>query len=246
LRNKWISIFIILLLISVTGVTVVSADTILESEKDVFSIGLRAKIWWKLHELRRANQELHDMMEEFGFNLPDLTAAQKRELFITARYLHINDASREDIRDELKTLLIEFGVDLPNLSEEEHTEIKADIHEVLEANGFVIIELTEQQRIQIKNTVNTLVKQGAYHDEIHDEVFSILEGFGFVIPELSDEERISIRQDISDILRNHGIDIPELSLDQHQQLYEKNQEIKQLRFELFDLKQEKRTRSFFF
>jgi len=175
------------------------------------------------------------MVEDFGVDLPDLSRGEKRQIAITVQYFRMQGASREEIRDEIKNLLIEFGVDLPDLPEMEKEQIKAEIISLLEGYGFVFVELTEEQKGEIKNTAREMFRDGASREEIRDEVKSVLERYGFDIPELTEEQKNEIRDGIRTILLDHDIELPDLTEEQQEQIRNKREEIREIRWELLDL-----------
>ena len=231
--KKWTGILIVSMLVATLGTTVVAAQII--EDTGYPGLGVRLQVLRKLRELKHAREELKQMVEGFGVDLPDLSRGEKRQIAITAQYFRMQGASREEIRDEIKNFLIEFGVDLPDLPETENEQIKAEIIFLLEGYGFVFVELTEEQKDEIKNTAREMFRDGASREEIRDEVKNVLERYGFDIPELTEEQKNETREGIRTILLDHDIELPDLTEGQQEQIRNKREEIREIRWELLDL-----------
>ena len=231
--KKWTGILIVSMLVATLGTTVVAAQII--EDTGYPGLGVRLQVLRKLRELKHAREELKQMVEDFGVDLPDLSRGEKRQIAITVQYFRMQGASREEIRDEIKNLLIEFGVDLPDIPEMEKEQIKAEIISLLEGYGFVFVELTEEQKDEIKNTAREMFRDGASREEIRDEVKNVLERYGFDIPELTEEQKNETREGIRTILLDHDIELPDLTEGQQEQIRNKREEIREIRWELLDL-----------
>ncbi len=139
--KKIVGILCIIILLSTVGVTTVSAMGMFNANGRPSFLDLKNK--WE--DIQAEKQELRDLAEGYGVDLPDLTGEQKREVFRTVRELRRDGANREEIRDAVVDLLINFGVDLPDLTSEQRAEIRTNIKTMLEDNyGFVFIKLTPE------------------------------------------------------------------------------------------------------
>jgi hypothetical protein len=192
----------------------------------------------KWNEIREAKAELHDMLESYGVDLPDLTDQQKWIIWETIWQLIKEGATKEEIRSEIISLLEDFGVEFPNLSEEDKKEIRQWIKNILETDyGFVFPELLEEEKKEIKQFIIELKKQGATREEIWQQVKKLLEtDYGFVFPELSENEKEEIRDKIKNLLENeYDLDLPDLTLEQREAVKNKRNEIRQLQKELHEM-----------
>ena len=188
--KKWTGILIVSMLVATLGTTVVAAQII--EDTGYPGLGVRLQVLRKLRELKHAREELKQMVED-------------------------------------------FGVDLPDLPEMEKEQIKAEIISLLEGYGFVFVELTEEQKGEIKNTAREMFRDGASREEIRDEVKNVLERYGFDIPELTEEQKNETREGIRTILLDHDIELPDLTEGQQEQIRNKREEIREIRWELLDL-----------
>jgi hypothetical protein len=227
---KITTIVMIVLLIGTIGATTASAAGFFTYRKGMGYNNLIEK--WE--EIQNEKQELRDMLESYGIDLPDLTKEQKRDITSTIRESKRNGLSREEIRDNVVELLIDFGVDLPGLTIEQRAEIRLKIKEMLEENyGFIFIELTPEQKAYIKQSIIQMKKQGVSKEDIKTTVIDLYESYGGVIPELNDGEKEDIHDWIMNMLEtNYGLDLPNLTVEQRNSITNKKDEIQQLRNDL--------------
>jgi len=233
MMKKIMAILMIVLLVGTIGATTVSAT-------GFFSWGNKTsfkELKNKWNEIQEAKQELRDMLEEYGIELPDLTLEQKKVIIRTIFQLRREGANREEIREEIADLLIEFGVDLPDLTSEQRDEIRAKIKTMLEEDyGFVFIELTDEHKVEIKNTIKEMKKSGATREEIKQAIIGLYESYGGVIPDLNDEEKEEIHDWIVNMLEtDYGVDLPDLTLEQREAIKDKKNEIRELQKELREM-----------
>ena len=115
----------------------------------------------------------HKIMEQ-------LTEEQQNEVKTRMKELWESGASREEIRDSIKKMLEEYGVEVPEDSRGFRGK-RGPRH----GRGFMKFadQLTEDQRNAIKKKVETLREEGASREVIHTEVKSILKEYGVEIPE---------------------------------------------------------------
>jgi len=229
-KKKIIAIFVIFLLIGTTLAATVSAKGLF-GFKDGTSYRDLINKW---EEIRQEKQELRDMLEEYGVELPDLTREQKREILKTIIQSRRQGAERNEILEIVFDLLIEFGMDLPDLTSEQFSEIREKTVTMLEENyGFVFIELTYEQKQEIRNTIKEMKRCGATKEEIKAAIIELYESYGGVIPELSDLEKEEIHNFIVNMLESdYGFDLPDLTLEQRETLKNKKSEIRELQKDL--------------
>lgn len=231
--KKLTAIFLIALLIGTIGATTASAIGLLGFGKRT-SYGDLVEKW---EEIQNEKQELRNMLISYGVQLPDLNFGQKREIFRTIIQLKKQGAERSEILEIVFDLLIDFGMDLPDLTSEQFIEIRVKIKTMLEENyGFVFIELTPEQKAYIKQTIAQLKRQGATREEIKQAFIDLYENYGGVIPELNDAEKEEIHTWIVNMLENdYGFDLPNLTFEQRETIKNKNNDIKELQKELREL-----------
>ncbi|HMA83435.1 MAG TPA: hypothetical protein VKP59_04320 [Candidatus Thermoplasmatota archaeon] len=178
-------------------------------------------------ELKEAKQDLRQTMESYGIQFPDLTNEEKRELIQTIRELRRDGSSRREIREEIIDLLIDFGFNLPDLSEEQRDEIRTKIKIHLETNyGFVLIELTPEQKAYMKQTLIQLKRDGRTKEEIRDELVELYEGYGGMIPDLTEAEKEVIYDwAVAMIEQDYDVDLPDVTYEQRQIIKEKKGDI---------------------
>jgi hypothetical protein len=228
--KKITTILMIVLLVGTIGASTASAAGFFNFRKGTGYNDLVDK--WE--EIQIEKQELRDMLEGYGIDLPDLTNEQKREVSRTVRELRRDGTNREEIRDAVVDLLIDFGVDLPDLTSEQRAEIRTNIKTMLEDNyGFVFIDLTAEQKAYIKQTIIQLKRQGTTKEEIKAAVIDLYESYGGIIPELTDEQKEEVHDWIVNMLEtDYGLDLPNLTLEQRESIENKKSEIKELQKEL--------------
>ena len=114
-----------------------------------------------------------NFMEQLSDEQRDAVKAKIKELRETG-------ASREEIRAEVKTMLTEYGIEIP-----ENFDQFPGRGEPGPGHGFMHFSdrLSEDQKNTIKEKVEALHKQGASPEEIHTEVQKLLEEFGVEVPE---------------------------------------------------------------
>lgn len=231
--KKLTTIFLIALLIGTIGASTASAIGLL-GFRNRTSYGDLVDKW---EEIQNEKQELRNMLISYGVQLPDLTFDQKREIFRTIIQLKKQGTERSEILEIVFDLLIDFGMDLPDLTSEQFIEIRVKIKTMLEENyGFVFVELTPEQKAYIKQTIAQLKRQGASREEIKQAFIDLYENYGGVIPELNDVEKEEIHTWIVNMLEtDYGFNLPDLSIEQRQQIKEKGNEIRELQSELRDM-----------
>ena len=228
--NKIITILIVVLLVGTIGATTVSASGFLSKP------GFRDLVnQW--NEIQSKKQDLHNLLVSYGVDLPDLTIEQKRELLRTIIELRRNGTDRDEIHEIVFDMLIGYGMDLPDLTSEQFAEIRQEIKTHLEENyGFIFVELSDAQKMEIKNTIRQMKKDGATREEIKQAVIDLYESYGGVIPDLSDVQKEEIHNWVANMLEiDYGFDLPNLSYEQRQQIKEKRTEIRELQGELRDI-----------
>ena len=185
-------------------------------------------------DIKESKEELKQIMNSYGIEIPDLTIDEKRQIRQLARELRRSGHSRQEIRGEIIDLLIGFGVDLPDLTDEERSEIRSKIRLHLETEyGFVFVELTHEQKAYMKQTFIQLKREGKTTDEIKIELISLYESYGGVIIELSDADKEDIHDWIVSMLEtDYNLDLPDLSLEQREEIKDKKEEIRSLQKEL--------------
>lgn len=232
MKIKRKEIFVFLSIFVLIGASLVSAETINFESTDKPTLRELINKW---EEIRNKKDELHDLLESYGVDVPDLTDEQEWEIWSTVWRLRKNGASREEIRSEVKSLLESFGVEFPNLSEEDKKDIKQWIKNLLEDDyGFVFQELTQEEKIEIREEIRRLRREGLNREQIRQEVKELLiEEYGFILPDLTEEERKEIREKIKNMLETeYDLDLPDLTDEQREIVREKRAEIKELQREL--------------
>jgi hypothetical protein len=194
----------------------------------------------KWEEIQQAKQELHEMLEEFGVDIPDLTKAQKMEIFNTVRDLRKKGVGFDVIRDVVIDMLIEFGFELPDLTKKQREEIRIWIINMLESDyGFEFVKLTDKQREEIKSEIIVMLKNGASKEEIREQVKTMLRSYGWTIPDLTEEEKETIKNRIKEMLETeYGIEFPDLTIEQKEAIKNKKEEIRGLQKELHEMLKE--------
>lgn len=232
-KKKIITILAVFLLIGTTLSVTVSAKGLFGFKNGTSYRDLINK--WE--EIRIEKQELLDMLEEYGVELPDLTREQRREILRTIIQSRRQGAERNEILELIFDLLIEFGMDLPDLTSEQFSEIREKTITMLEENyGFVFIELTPEQKQEIRNKIKEMKRSGATKEEIKAAVIELYESYGGNIPELSDIEKEEIHDWIVNMLEtDYGFDLPNMTYEQRVSLKNKKGEIRELQKELKEL-----------
>ena len=152
----------------------------------------------KVTELKEAGatrEEIHttvgEMLEGFGVELPEdwdqrprrgdgpfanLTEAQRNEIHQMVTDMKEAGASRAEIHETVGTMLQEFGVELP----EDWGQ-----HQGRRPGGFrhLCADLTDEQRISIREMVMNMKESGATQAKIHAAVGEKLRGYGIELPE---------------------------------------------------------------
>jgi hypothetical protein len=233
MRKKIFVLISIMVLIGATTFTVASAGKLfLNNSSGRISLDDLKDKW---NELRQKKAEYHDLLESYGFDLPDLSDEQKWEIWSTMLRMKREGAARDEIRDAIEDLLEDYGVDLPGLTPEDKQAIRLWIKNLLETEyGFVFPELTEEQKREILQEIISLKDQGYTRLEIRQTIKELLEtGYGFVFPELTDSQKEEIRQEIETMLEtDYDFDIPDLTPEQRDNIKEKKKEIRRLQIEL--------------
>jgi hypothetical protein len=243
MKKKIITILsILLLLLTTVGTTVVIAKSMNNKEHNGFFSFIFGdekgssldELIGLYDEIKQSKQELSDLLESYGVELPELTNEQKRELFHTIRELRRNGNNREHIRSEINDILVGFGINIPDLTIEQKEEIRNKIRVYLEEHyDFVFIELTVEQKAYMKQTMIQLYREGANKEEVKDEIISLYEGYGGSIPELDESEREEIYTWIYGMIEtDYNIDLSEITYQQHQEIKEKKDDIRLLQKEL--------------
>lgn len=230
MSKKLLAIFMIVLLVGTIGAATVSASGFLQkpSFKDLVT---------KWNEIQSEKQQLRDMLVSYGVDLPDLTIEQKREILKTIIQLRRQGTDRYEILEIVFDKLIGYGMDLPDLTSEQFAEIRQKIKTELEENyGFVFVELSQEQKMEIKRTIREMKKQGATREEIKQAVIELYESYGGAIPDLDDEQKEEIHDWIVNMLEtDYGFDLPDLTPEQRAQIKQKISEIRELQKELKDM-----------
>jgi len=109
-----------------------------------------------------------------------LTEEQQVEVKAKAKELWESGASREEIRDSIKKMFKEYGIDLPD-NMNGYPGMRGPRHD----RGFMKFteQLSEDQKNTIKEKVETLREKGASREEIHLEVTTMLKEYGVEIHE---------------------------------------------------------------
>jgi ribosomal protein L29 len=188
-------------------------------------------------ELKNAKNELRDMAESYGLDVPELNYEQKKNIIQTVRRERQQGGSWKDIRGIIVDMLIDYGFDLPGLSDEERQEIRQQLKTELEDNyGFVFIDLSPEQKAYIKQTIIQMKRQGADKEAIYEEVRMIYISYGGVIPQLNETQKEEIRQWIHTLIETeYDVDLVDLTPEQRENLRNKKEEIQQLAKNLKDL-----------
>ena len=230
--NKIKKIFVFLSIFILLVTSIVSANTFIFQSSDKPSLKDLINKW---NEIRDTKDELHDLLESYGVDLPDLTDEQKWIIWSTVWKMKMNGATKDKIRNQVKLLLESYGVELLNLSEQDKKDIKLWIKNLLEDEyGFVFVELTDEQKKEIKQEIIILKEQGLTREQIKIEIIELLQDeYEFVLPELSDVEKEEIRTKIKNMLETvYGLDLPDLTVEQRDTIKQKRKEIKILQLEL--------------
>jgi hypothetical protein len=96
---------------------------------------------------------------------------------------------------------------------------KAELKSLLESYGVDVPDLTDQQKWTIWETVINLKRDGASKEEIREQVRTLLEEFGVEFPNLSDEDKKDIRLWIKTLLETeYGFVFPRLTETEKQEI----------------------------
>lgn len=232
MRNDIKKFFVFFSILILMGTSVVSANDFVFRSSDKTTLRDLINKW---NEIRDKRDELHNLLESYGVDLPDLTDEQKWNIWSTVLKMKMNGATKDKIRNQVKLLLESYGLELPNLSEQDKKDIKQWIKNLLEHEyGFVFVELSEEQKKEIKQEVMSLKKQGLTREQIKIKIKELLQNeYGFVFPEISDVQKEEIRTKIRNMLESeYDFDLPNLTAEQRDVVKQKRKEIKTLQFEL--------------
>lgn len=109
-----------------------------------------------------------------------LSKEQQEEVKNKVKELWESGASREEIRDTVKKLFEDYGVDFPD-------DMKGfrGMRGPRQGRGFMKFtdQLSEDQKNAIKEKVESLREKGASREEIHAEVKNLLKEYGVEVPE---------------------------------------------------------------
>lgn len=242
--NKKITVVVCILVLVMTtaGASVVSAQGLQTMKKDGFLATFLQggtgptldEIIDTYEDLRLEKQELRQLLESYGIELPDLSTQEKRQLVKTVRDLRRAGNSREEIKMEIIDLLLDFGVQLPDLTKDQRAEIRMKTRTHLETTyGYVFVELTPEQKAYLKQTFIQLKKEGKTQEEIRTELITLYEEYGGVIPELSESEKEDIHDwFITMVEEDYDVDLPDLTFDQRKEIKNQKDEIHSLQKEL--------------
>jgi len=115
----------------------------------------------------------------------DLTDEQVSRLRETIESKLEADAGPMEIRDAVIAQLEAFGVEDPELGPPEDADVR---NETVPGSAFDRLEerydLTDEQVADLRETVESMIDDGANRSEIHDAVVEKLESFGVEDPEL--------------------------------------------------------------
>ncbi len=160
----------------------------------------------KIQELRQqgaTREEIHEavktMLSEFGIQIPDnprqaqgrrsiqprgnapfvfeLTEEQMTELRQLVQELREQGATRQEIREAANALLQSWNVEIPERP-------GRGFHR---AGMGMCLDLTQDQRQELRETVNEMRQQNASREEILAAVKNLLSGWGVELPENFDE-----------------------------------------------------------
>ncbi len=132
---------------------------------------------------KEIHEEVRKMLEGFGVEVPDhfgdrpprgmrhgwkffgadLSNEQKQAIKEEVKSMRESDASREEIHEAVTQMLKDYGIEIPKDLEKHRTMMK---------------NLNEDQRKEVRKTVQTMRKDGASRDEIHDAVQQLLKEYG--------------------------------------------------------------------
>jgi uncharacterized protein (UPF0335 family) len=233
LVRKTATLAVILLLVGTLSAGVVSAAGFVNIGNNRNRVTFFALVnQWET--LQTEKQQFHDLLNDYGFDVPELSVGQKRQIIRTIIVLRKQGAEREEIRDAVVDLLIGYGVNLPDLTSEQRGEIRNQTKNFLEQDyGFVFVELTEDQQQEIRQTVKQMKNEYASREQIKQAVIDLYVSYGGVIPELSDSEREEIYDWMVVLLEDdYGVEVPELSFEQRQIIRQESNDIASLRNEL--------------
>ena len=200
---------------------------------------VRAKMQ-ELHQQGATREEIHEavkaMLNEFGIQIPDnppqgrrgfhsrgndpfifeLTEEQMVELRQLVQEMREQGATRQEIREAANALLQSWNVEIP--------ERPGDGFRRGGKPGMgMFLDLTQEQRQELRETVSGMRQQNASREEILAAVKNLLSGWGVEIPEnfderfmagprrdgafwlkLSDEQKQELRDKIRDMLASGG------------------------------------------
>ena len=158
--------------------------------------------------------------------MDQLTEEQRETIRETIRDLRSDGATPETIREKVKEMLNEYGVDIP-----EDADLFPRIrgHRPGRPMGKHLKNLSEEQRSALRDKIDQLHEQGASREEIHTEVLKMFKEYGMEIPadslwrtgrgrgfpnrcpgiDLRKEQRMAIQEKVKS-LRDNGADREEI------------------------------------
>jgi DNA-binding transcriptional regulator YhcF (GntR family) len=264
-RNKMIIVISLLALVILVG-GIFSTLNVFGVEKDDDGLKRRCKVPnpWMYDLTDEQRQEIRDLLEElresgatieevkeaidlklteWGIEIPnkgmrqrqpwmpELTDEQREEIKQLIEELKESGASREEIKEAVDAKLVEWNIEIP--------EGKMPSHPPW------LLELTDEQKEEIREIVEELKDNGATKEEIKEAVDSKLEEWGIEasnkgmgqrppwMPELTDEQKEEIKDLVEEMrdsgatkeeikeaiglkLEKWGIEIPDKPIPPHQ------------------------------
>ena len=156
---------------------------------------------------------LSDMLESYGIELPEnwknkamhfssmkghsrfklqLSDEQKEAIREKMKNLHEQGASPEEFNHTVRTMLQDFGVDIP---EDWHISGRMGFRPPFPR--VIFDQLTDEQRQEIHNQIEVMREEGTSHEEIHHKVMEMLKNYDVQLPgilgEFSPEQRKELR-----------------------------------------------------
>jgi len=154
-----------------------------------------------------------------------LTEDQRNTLREKVETLRKEGASRDEIHKEVKSMLKEYGIEIPENSKGFHGKRK---HRP--GSGFMHFadELNDEQRAAIREKTKSMHEQGTSREEIHTEIGKMLKEYGIDLPDdfgkhremmenLNEEQRKTIRVKMRE-MRKEGATPEEIRDEIHRML----------------------------
>ena len=125
----------------------------------------------------RSHRYRGGFLKRFG---KDLSEDQREAIREKMKEMRCADIPREEYRAEIRQMLEDYGLDIP-----EDWDSRERVGKGKRLRGLRVIrdQLTEEQRTSLRERVRTMREDGAKREEIRDTVKQMLDDYGVQLPE---------------------------------------------------------------